>query len=82
MRLIIDNLNNRKIIQIMFLRVRKLLNYKIPKLLKRVAPLWGIIWINKIVLLIQIIFEFKRFDENLNSKDLVKIFSESLVNQK
>ena len=33
----------------------------------------GIIWINKKVLLIQIIFEFKRFDGDLNSKDLVNI---------
>ena len=63
MRLIVDNLNIRKVIQIIFLRVRKLLNYKIPKYMREGGASWGIIWINKNVLLIQIIFEFKwRFE--------------------
>ena len=49
MRLIIDNLNIRKIIQIMFLRVRKLLNYKIPNN-KEGGASWELFGLNKSVL--------------------------------
>jgi hypothetical protein len=52
----------------------------------RVAPLRDIIWMNKIVLLIQIIFEFKRFDGDFKIFEFKRfgedLISESLVNQK
>ena len=80
MGLIIYNYLIRKIIQIMFLRVRKLLNYKIPKYMREGGASWDIIWVNKNVLFNSNNIwnsngdlKFKRFGEYL---------SESLVNQK